>query len=212
MATGNSDNRFWTSTRGRIITVLRRGDCTVAELVSVLGVTDNAVRTALSTLERDGLVKPGTKRPGVRKPYQTYVLTEASEGLFPKPYGLLLQQLFEVLTERLAPRKKDEILRALAERLAARHQSAVRAEDVRGRVEQAVATLGQLGSLAEVGDRDGGLGIRSFSCPVAAAVTGDREACQVVEAFLAALIGVPVRSQCQVGPPRCSFAVEAGGG
>jgi predicted ArsR family transcriptional regulator len=210
MAKVNPGDRFWNSTRGRVVSLLRRSDRTVNELVTALGVTDNAVRATLATLERDGLVRPGDKRPGVRKPNQAYELTAAAEALFPKPYGPLLQLMFEVLTERLAPRKKDEILRALALRLADQYRSSVVADEVRERVDQAVAVLGQLGGLAEVEDRDGGLGIRSFACPVAAAVTGNGEACRVVESFLAELVGQPVRSQCQVGPPpRCYFAVDA---
>src|SRR5829696_4900691 len=134
MATVKPDDRFWTSTRGQIVSLLRRSSRTVSELVTALGVTDNSVRTTLATLERDGLVRPGAKRPGVRKPNQAYELTAAAEALFPKPYGLLLQQLFEVLTERLAPRKTDEILRALAERLAARYQPDVGADGARERV------------------------------------------------------------------------------
>jgi predicted ArsR family transcriptional regulator len=209
MATANPGDRFWTSTRGRVISLLRRSSRTVNELVTALGVTDNAVRTTLATLERDGLVRPGAKRPGVRKPNQAYELTAAAEALFPKPYGPLLQLLFEVLTEQLPPQKKDEILRALAVRLAAQYRSAVGADAVRERVDQAVAVLGQLGGLAEVEERDGGFGIRSFACPVAAAVTDGREVCRMVEAFLTELVGEPVRSQCQVGPPRCYFAVDA---
>jgi predicted ArsR family transcriptional regulator len=210
MATANPGDRFWTSTRGRVVSLLRRSGRTVNELVAALGVTDNAVRTTLATLERDGLVRPGAKRPGVRKPNQAYELTAAAEALFPKPYGLLLQQLFEVLTELLPPRKKDEIVRALALRLAAQYRPAVGADAARERVDQSVAVLGQLGGLAEVEERDGGLGIRSFACPVAAAVTGNREACRMVEAFLTELVGQPVRQQCQMGPPpRCYFAVDA---
>lgn len=209
MATANPGDRFWTSTRGQVVSLLRRSSRTVSELVTALGVTDNAVRTTLAALERDGLVRPGAKRPGVRKPNQEYELTAAAEALFPKPYGPLLQLLLGVITERLAPRKKDEILRALALRLADQYRSAVGADGVRERVSQAVAVLGQLGGLAEVEEPDGGLGIRSFACPVATAVTGNGEACRVVEAFLAELVGQPVRSQCQVSPPpRCYFAVD----
>jgi hypothetical protein len=48
---------------------------------------------------------------------------------------------------------------------------------------------------------------------VAAAVTGNREACRLVEVFLTELVGEPVRQQCQVGPPpRCYFAVDVGVG
>ena len=51
------DRRFWGSTRGRIILLLRGGSSTVNELAAALGLTDNAVRTQLISLERDGLYR-----------------------------------------------------------------------------------------------------------------------------------------------------------
>ena len=49
-------NRFLSSTRGQVVQLLRRGEATVNELAAALSLTDNAVRSHLSTLERDGLV------------------------------------------------------------------------------------------------------------------------------------------------------------
>ena len=49
--------RFFTSTRGKIITLLRRASRTVDELAQALDLTDNAVRAQLAALERDGLVQ-----------------------------------------------------------------------------------------------------------------------------------------------------------
>src|ERR671923_249009 len=92
------DQRFWASTRGRLILLLRRGSRTVNELAGALGLTDNAVRTHLTTLERDGLVYPSGTRPGTRKPNITYDLTpEAEQQLFPKMYGPILRQFLDEL-------------------------------------------------------------------------------------------------------------------
>ena len=44
------------ATRGRIIGILRRGEQSVDELAAELGVTDNAIRAQLETLEREGVV------------------------------------------------------------------------------------------------------------------------------------------------------------
>ena len=55
------EQRFLSSTRGRLVTLLRRSARTVDELAHELGLTDNAVRAHLATLERDGLV---ASRPG----------------------------------------------------------------------------------------------------------------------------------------------------
>ena len=64
MRSARWDKRFWSSTRGRIVLLLRRGSRTVHELAVALGLTDNAVRTHLTALERDGLVAPSGTRPG----------------------------------------------------------------------------------------------------------------------------------------------------
>jgi predicted ArsR family transcriptional regulator len=50
------DRRFFESTRGRIVTLLRRSGFTVEELARELGLTNNGVRANLATLERDGIV------------------------------------------------------------------------------------------------------------------------------------------------------------
>jgi predicted ArsR family transcriptional regulator len=51
------DERFFDSTRGQIVMMLRGATRTVDELAKELELTDNAVRAHLTTLERDGLVK-----------------------------------------------------------------------------------------------------------------------------------------------------------
>src|SRR5574340_12073 len=57
--------RFMTSTRGRLLSLLRRQAHTVEELAQRLGLSDNAVRAHLATLERDGLVEQrGVRRDG----------------------------------------------------------------------------------------------------------------------------------------------------
>src|SRR5947208_14431915 len=112
------DERFWSSTRGRIILLFRRGSRTVNELAEALGRTDNAVRSHLTALERDGLVRQSGSRPGTRKPNITYDLTPEAEQLFPKAYGPILLHLLSVLKERIGPKKLDGIVREVGHRLA----------------------------------------------------------------------------------------------
>jgi len=76
--------RFLTSTRGRLITLLRRDTRTVDDLASALNLTDNAVRAHLAALERDGIVRQsGVRRDGgVGKPAFAYELTaDAAPGI-----------------------------------------------------------------------------------------------------------------------------------
>ena len=208
------DKRFWASTRGRIVLLLRRGSQTVNELAGALGLTDNAVRTHLTALERDGLVQTRGTRPGPRKPNTTYGLTpEAEQQLFPKAYGPVLRQLLDVLAERLPAEALDEVVRSVGYRLAASHRPAVQAKDLPGRVAQAVALLGEWGGFCGSEGGDGRIILRCSDCPLALVVAGHPEVCRLMETVLADMLGVPVRQRCQTEPPpRCNFEIgEADG-
>lgn len=114
----NVDKRFFESTRGQIVTMLRASPCTVEELAGKLDLTDNAIRAHLLTLERDGLVRQSGLRRGPRKPHFTYALTPEADSLFPKAYDALLNQLIAVLKNRLKPAEIDEVLREVGRAVA----------------------------------------------------------------------------------------------
>lgn len=200
--------RFFSSTRGRIIKLLRRGEATVSELAGALDLTGNAIRSHLTKLERDGLVQQTGKRPSVRKPETLYGLTSEAEGLFPKAYHLLLNRLLDALGERLPPDEIEELLREVGQRLG--EESAAVENGLRERAEQAVEVLNDLGGLAELHEDEGQLMIQGHSCPLADAVQQHSEVCQLAEALLAEIIGVPVREMCERnGAPQCAFQIEA---
>src|SRR5574341_1702227 len=69
------DKRFFASTRGRIVALLRGTTRTVDELAEELELTDNAVRAHLLSLERDGLLRQSGLQRGTRKPHFAYELT-----------------------------------------------------------------------------------------------------------------------------------------
>jgi predicted ArsR family transcriptional regulator len=201
------NERFFASTRGRVVTLLRRKRHTVDELAGELDLTDNAIRAHLAALERDGLVRQGEmRRGGVGKPSFTYELTPEAEHLFPKAYGVLLQQLLGVLAERLPCDVVTEALREVGHRLAAGEAPAH--GDLRERVERARSLLGNMGGLAEVTELENGYVIEGCSCPLATAVEGHPDTCLLAEALLTDLAGVPVLKACDPGPPpRCRFEV-----
>jgi predicted ArsR family transcriptional regulator len=199
------DQRFFATSRGQVVALLRRASRTVNELAEALDLTDNAVRQHLSTLERDGLVAQEGVRRGAGKPSYAYRLTPEAERLFPKPYGPVLDELLHVLAERMPPGELDAALRDVGHRLAAGH--AAPPGDLRARVEHGVALLDALGGLAEVDEREGRLYIQGYSCPLAAAA-GHIETCRLAETMLSDVIGAPVCERCQrADPPRCRFEI-----
>jgi len=200
------DEQFLATTRGQIVTLLRDGLRTVDELADAIGLSDNAVRSHLSTLERDGLVRRGEPRRRGGKPAFTYELTQEAERHFANAYGLLLHHLLGVLTGRLSSDEIREVLREVGHRVAA-GQTPPRGA-VRQRVERGAALLKDLGGLATIEEGAGGFVIQSARCPLAAAVAGCSDACYVAEALLTDIIGMPVRQACDTGnPARCRFEV-----
>jgi predicted ArsR family transcriptional regulator len=203
-----AEERFFQSTRGRVVSLLRRNQHTVDELATELGLTDNAIRTHLVALERDGLVAQGEARRGAGKPAFTYELTPQAERLFPKAYGILLQQLLQVLGERLPREVIADTLREVGHRIGTSRGS----EDkpLAQRVEDALVLLGDLGGLAEAEETESGYLIQGYSCPLALAVEGHADTCLLAETLLSDLVGVPVHQVCDPGPPpRCRFEVLA---
>src|SRR5215211_8994430 len=139
------DERFFDSTRGRIVNLLRGRQGTVNELAEKLELTDNAVRAHLLTLERDGLVRQSGVQRGARKPHFAYELTAEAERLFPKAYDALLNQLITTLKGRLPPAALEDVLREVGRSLAARHSSGQIPADLEGRVQDALRVLKAIG-------------------------------------------------------------------
>lgn len=186
---------FFTSTRGRIILLLRRAGHTVDELAQNLNLTDNAVRAHLLTLERDGLVCQSGARRGSGKPAIVYSLTPSAEQHFPKAYAPVLQQLLEVLSTRMPEDHLVEVMQRVGQRLAS--QWNIPAGELRERLQQAVVILNELGGLAELEERDETYTIQGYSCPLAALVTTHPEICQLTKTLLTEVIGEPVEEHCE---------------
>jgi predicted ArsR family transcriptional regulator len=196
--------RLLAGTRGQILRQLRREERTVTELAAELKLTDNAVRTHLAALEKDGLVEPlPAVRRGVGKPPVVYRATASADELGPKGYAPVLGALLDALSERLGPEEADAVLRAAGRRAAGGQAEG----DLRARLAAAVEALGQLGGEGEL-RVEGGLTIRGYSCPVAAVVPGHPEVCRLAEALVSSIVGVRVVEECEKGArPRCRFRV-----
>ena len=208
MKTTKLDERFFDSTRGRIVSLLRGGSSTVNDLASSLELTDNAVRAHLLSLERDGLIRQSGVQRGPRKPHFAYELTAEAERLFPKAYDALLNQLITALKGRLPPAALEDVLREVGRSLAARHASGHTPVDLEGRLQNALEVLKAIGGSPSVEREGGKLIIRSGGCPLSAAVVEHPEACELAEALVAEIVGLPVRERCDRGDsPQCRFEV-----
>ena len=201
--------RFRDSTRGRIVSRLRRGSATVEELAAAVGLTANGIRVHLATLERDGWIRAeGVRRgSGPGKPAAVYILAAEAEPLLSSAYRPLLLSLLSVLAETEKPAKLRTLLRETGRRLAGELAGGL--EDVDTMAERVSAILSALGGEVEVEEgRRGSLVVRGLGCPVGEAVRVVPGACGAVAALLEGAIDAKVSEQCdRSGSPRCRFEV-----
>jgi predicted ArsR family transcriptional regulator len=122
---------------GCSVMLLRCSSHTVEELAGALDLTDNAIRAHLVTLERDGVVQQRGAQRSSSKPASVYGLTSKAESLFPKAYDQVLQQVMEVLSERMPSDEVETLLREVGRRVAARWN--VPPGSLRERLEAAVS-------------------------------------------------------------------------
>lgn len=210
MSALNASRRFSESTKGQIVTLLRRSSRTVEDLASSLGLTDNAIRSQLATLERDGLVRQeGVRRSaGAGKPATVYEVVPEAEQIFSRAYAPVLAALLDELAEQLPAERVDMLMKGVGRRIAEgvpRRQSG----DLAARVYAAVELLNSLGGEAESEEREGAFFIHGCGCPLSAATSRRPEMCRAVESMLSEVVGAPVREHCErTGRPRCRFEVS----
>jgi predicted ArsR family transcriptional regulator len=197
-------------TRARLIALIRRGVRTVDELAGELGVTDNAVRAQLQTLEQAGVVRSaGSRRaPTAGKPATLYEITPTAEPALSSAYPPVLAALLESIADKLPAADVDEILRDAGKRLAPSEPPTRRSLEVR--VHAAADVLTALGAEIDVERTPDGFQLRGYACPLASAVRAEPRACLVVEELVSALVGSPVRECCdRSAGARCRFEVLA---
>jgi predicted ArsR family transcriptional regulator len=203
--------RFRDSTRGRIVSRLRRGSATVEELADAVGLTANGIRVHLATLERDGWIRAeGVRRgSGPGKPAAIYVLAAEAEPLLSSAYRPLLLSLLAVLAETEKPARLRALLRETGRRLATELTGdAEAAGTMAERVSAILASLGGEAEVVEEGGRRGSLVVRGLGCPVGEAVRVTPDACGAVASLLEGALGAKVTERCdRAGSPHCRFEV-----
>jgi predicted ArsR family transcriptional regulator len=196
------------NTRGRIIGLLRRSPQTVEELATALGVTDNAVRAQLASLERDGMVRQHGLRRGSGKPSFSYALKSEFEPLLSKAYIPMLVRLVRGIGERLPAQQVTELLNEVGRAWAGELPQV--SGDIKSKVVAASNLLNELGGVTEIEQGNRCLMIRGYSCPLALAVRENPGVCVAVQALLSRYIGEHVIEHCDREGERvhCRFEVS----
>jgi predicted ArsR family transcriptional regulator len=198
--------RFAGETRAKLLGLLRRSRQTITGLADALHLTDNAVRTHVAALERDGIVETvGTQRDTGGKPARVYALTGEGEELFPKAYALVLGELVEEIARVDGWERATDILRSVGRRAASGTDVP---PDREGRVAAAAAALRGLGGDIEVQHTDRGFVLQGYGCPLSAVTAKHPQVCALARALVEEITGEPVDECCERdGRPRCRFRV-----
>jgi predicted ArsR family transcriptional regulator len=209
MKTSAWRERLLETTRGQVLGLLQTKNRTVNELAHELGVTDNAVRAHLTSLERDGLVRRTGKETGVRRPHVTYGVTADAEHIFPKAYGPLLSHFVSAAAQRLGPRALRACMREVGRIIAREQPAKLKNQSKAQRINATLDLLKKMGGAASFSVREGKHFVVGNGCPFSALTADHPEACLIAESLLREIIGVPVKERCIHGPaPSCRFEIS----
>lgn len=201
--------RLTGGTRSKILALLLRGERTVQEVAGEIGVSANAIRGHIASMQRDGLVvQSATRRETGGKPAATYAVSPEADELFPKAYALVLERVIRAVEEELGPEGLEDVLARVG-----RDGIEVASGTPSERVAAAAELLGSLGAVVEVVGVPGGFRIEGFACPLSAVAREDARICGVTASVVSAATGAEVRECCDRdgSRPRCAFEVSFGG-
>ncbi|MBV9719872.1 MAG: helix-turn-helix domain-containing protein [Candidatus Eremiobacteraeota bacterium] len=183
-------DRFFQTTRGKIVSELRRRGCASAtELANSFGLSPNAVRQQLMVLERDGLVVETPVRRGPTKPTYEFSLTPEADKLFPQAYDKLLTAVLHEVRSQFGTAAVERVFDGLSRRTIERARSTVTATDPEEKVAQLTEMLRKSGVVAEYSLIDGGFVLHEHNCPYSSAAKEHPEVCQVIHHVLDQTIG-----------------------
>lgn len=205
-------DRFFQTTRGRIVEELRRRkSASAVDLAHHFGLSPNAIRQQLVVLERDGLVVEKSVRRGPTKPTYEFSLTGDAEKLFPQNYDKMLGAVLRELREQYGQEGVAKVFDGIAKRTVAKAKERVTAVDTEGKAAQLTQVLREGGVVAEYNLIDGGFELHEHNCPYSEVAKEHPEVCSVIHHVLDETIGgkhVQTESLA-TGGAECRFEVKA---
>ena len=209
-----NDARFFQTTKGKIVTELRRRhNASAVDLAESFGISTNAVRQQLLTLERDGYVVERSVRRGPTKPTLEYSLAPAADALFPQHYDKMLNAVLTVVRESFGVSALESVLGKLGDRAAAKYRAKLTAPDIRGRTYELAALLRANGVEADVVETPGGgIELREHHCPYGQTVGEHPEVCAIIHTVLHDTVSPDTRQieSIATGGDACRFEIAAG--
>lgn len=191
--------------------IKRNGPATIRELEELLGVTTNAVRQHLQSLQADGYVERRQVNAGVGRPHHAYSISTKAHDLFACHCDDLALTLLEEVFALEGEERAKMLLDRVGDRLAKRYATSVRGELLHDRVVQLADALYHRGVLTDVEVEDENFIIlHAYNCPYHELAQEHRSICEMDEEVMRKVLGSDVNlSACMMDGHRgCSFVVS----
>ncbi len=205
-------DRFFETTRGKIVTALReRRSASAFDLAEQLGLSPNAIRQQLLVLEKDGLIAGRRVRRSRTKPTVEYSLTPEIERYFPQRYDKMLNAVLREIRAAGGAEAVQAVFQRIGRRSAERLSGVVEEKPAEERLAAVAAALRLSGVDAEVQKTDGGvLVLHEHNCPYASVVAENPEACSAIHTILESVVhGKAERVESiATGGAECRFEVS----
>jgi len=177
----NPQDRFFETTRGKIVTALRgRHGASAYELAQEFGLSPNAIRQQLVILERDGLVSGHAVRRGKTKPTQEFSLTPDAERFFPQQYDKMLNAVLREVRASGGEAAVKSIFAAMGKRSSERVAERLGDKPLPERVIELTEILREAGVEAKLETTATGYVLHEHNCPYAKTVSEHPEVCSII--------------------------------
>lgn len=193
-----------------VLSLLRGGPISIPEIAATTGLSPNAVRFHLDSLEAEGLVQAvGTRAPsGPGKPAAVYMVTAEADLSFSRAYAPVLAACVAELREGMTAKDLTAFLHRVGRRLGAAAESSNK--PLSARVRAASEFLNAVGGLTSVTRTAKGYKIIGRGCPLSAVVEREPCACHAVEGLVTEIVGRRAVERCdRTVRPSCCFEVSA---
>ncbi|MEM7045829.1 MAG: ArsR family transcriptional regulator [Pseudomonadota bacterium] len=199
------------TTRDDILSQLRRGNLTTAELANHLGLSRNAVVLPLGQLESEGLIRRAALRRSGQagKPAHEFEIVPGHEDRASSAYRPFVELLLTVLPRHQTSDEIEKLMFDVGHEMAG-HMPGIEDKTFKGRLAAARAVVDDLGAATELLVDGGGVLVQSRSCPLATAVRKEPCVCKAVAAFFEAATGRKTSERCiRKDKLTCRFEIDA---
>ena len=185
---------------------------TAKELADRFGLTPNALRRHLDSLEAEELVRHRREVRGVGAPVHAYGLTAAGEALFPQAYAPVLAAVLEAVRETAGPAGVRQVLARQWAGLVEGAGDRLAELPLPERAQLVAELRSSQGYMAEaVPLGDGDAVIREHHCAIRDVAARFPEICEAEHELMERLLGVPVERTGHMlsGCTTCEYTVRA---